>query len=89
VVDGPAQYKIRVQGELRQQWSAWFAGMTIEAEAGGTSVLQGVLLDQAALHGMLARIRDLGLPLVGVERLSAGCSSTAQPSHCGHTLEDG
>jgi hypothetical protein len=88
-VDGPAQYKIRVQGELRQQWSAWFAGMLIETEPDGTSLLRGVLADQAALYGLLARVRDLGLPLVGVERVSAGCSSTVQPSHCGHILEDG
>ncbi len=67
-MDGPAQYKIRVQGELRQQWSAWFGGMTIEVQPDGTSVLHGVLVDQAALHGVLARIRDLGLPLLGLEQ---------------------
>jgi hypothetical protein len=89
VVDGPAQYDIRVQGELRQQWSAWFAGMMIEAQPDGTSVLQGVLADQAALHGVLARIRDLGLQLVGVERICAGCSSTAELPQREHTLDDG
>lgn len=68
-MDGPAQYKIRVQGELREQWSAWFAGMLIETEPEGTSTLQGVLADQAALHGVLARIRDLGLPLLSLEQV--------------------
>ncbi|MFN8467327.1 MAG: hypothetical protein U0X20_17345 [Caldilineaceae bacterium] len=67
-MSGPAQYKICVQGELGAQWSAWFTGMAVEAEPGGTSVLWGVLADQAALYGVLARIRDLGLPLLTVER---------------------
>ncbi len=67
---GPAQYKIRVQGELPVQWSAWFAGMAIEAEPEGTSVLHGVLADQAALHGVLARIRDLGLSLLSLEQVA-------------------
>mgnify|MGYP000978874300 CR=1 FL=1 len=69
-MSGPAQYKIRVQGELGAQWSAWFAGMAVESEPGGTSVLWGVLADQAALYGVLARIRDLGLPLLTVERVA-------------------
>lgn len=69
-MDEPVQYRIWVKGELREQWSAWFAGMTIEAEPDGTSVLQGVLLDQAALHGVLARIRDLGLPLLSLEQVA-------------------
>lgn len=58
--------EIVVQGQLDASWSAWFDGMTIEPVAGGTTVLRGVLPDQAALHGMLARVRDLGLPLRAV-----------------------
>lgn len=69
-MDGPVQYKIRVQGELREQWSAWFVGMVIEAESEGTSVLCGVISDQAVLHGVLARIRDLGLPLLSLEQMA-------------------
>ena len=65
-MNGPVLYEIRVQGELGEQWSEWFAGMAIVAGPEGTSVLRGVLADQAALHGVLARIRDLGLVLVGV-----------------------
>lgn len=69
-MDVPVQYRIRVQGELREQWSAWFAGMVIEVEPDGISVLQGVLVDQAALHGVLARVRDLGLALLSLEQLA-------------------
>jgi hypothetical protein len=70
MMDGPVQYKIRVQGKLREQWSAWFAGMVIEVEPDGTSMLRGVLADQAALHGVLARIRDLGLSLLSLEQVA-------------------
>lgn len=62
----PAQsdlYQIRVQGHLNPQWTDWFDGLTITLEENGDTVLTGPLLDQAALHGLLKRIRDLGLPL--------------------------
>jgi hypothetical protein len=68
-MNGPVLYEIWVQGELGEQWSAWFAGMAVEAQPDGTSVLRGVLADQAALHGVLARMRDLGLPLLRLEQL--------------------
>lgn len=65
---GPADYQIKVKGTLGSQWSDWFAGMTIESEEGVT-ILTGRLLDQSALHGLLVRIRDLGLPLISVNRV--------------------
>jgi hypothetical protein len=61
-------YEIRVEGHIGDSWSPWFEGMTIRHEAGGTTALAGTLVDEAALHGVLARIRDLGLPLVEVRR---------------------
>ena len=63
-------YCIRVRGELGSEWSSWFAGLTVDAEADGTTVLTGELPDQAALHGLLAAIRDLGLALLSVETIS-------------------
>lgn len=70
----PAAYRIKVGGRLDESWSAWFDDMalTVEQGADGTSVtsLTGTVSDQPALHGLLARIRDLGLPLLSVERLS-------------------
>jgi hypothetical protein len=58
-------YEIRVQGELTPRWSDWFAGLSVESD-GGDTLIVGPVDDQAALHGLLARIRDLGLPLLAV-----------------------
>ncbi len=68
-------YEIQVQGKLKESWSAWFNGMTITFEMGVDScpvtTLMGPVVDQAALHGLLNRIRDLGLPLLSVNRIPA------------------
>jgi hypothetical protein len=64
-----ATYKIRVEGHLGPPWSAWFEAMTITNLPHGEAELTGTLADQAALHGVLLRIRDLGLPLVSVNRV--------------------
>ena len=65
---GPADYQIKVKGNLGSQWSDWFSGMTIESE-GAVTTITGKVLDQPALHGVLVRIRDLGLPLIWVKRV--------------------
>jgi hypothetical protein len=62
-------YEIHVQGRLDPRWSIWFDPMTMAAGADGTTVIEGPVADQAALHGLLARLRDLGLPLVSVVRV--------------------
>lgn len=59
-------YEIRVKGHIDPDWSDWFGDMTIQQQADGESTLRGRLADQAALHGVLTKIRDLGLPLVQV-----------------------
>lgn len=69
--DGPdaGRYEIRLAGRLDPRWAEWFDGLTLSHEAAGETALRGVLPDQAALHGLLQRVRDLGLPLVSVTRL--------------------
>ena len=67
---GSADYQIIVKGQLRSRWSDWFEGMTIEAE-GVVTIIKGKVLGQSALHGLLVRIRDLGLPLISVKRVES------------------
>ena len=62
----PTIYEIRVAGHLSPQWADWFEGLTITLEEDGNTLLAGPLADQAALHGLLKKVRDLGMPLVSV-----------------------
>jgi hypothetical protein len=73
-------YCIRVSGHLDDRWSDWFDGLVVQRRDDGTTVLIGPVTDQAALHGVLARIRDLGLPLLSVNRVAA---PSGGPSHEG------
>jgi hypothetical protein len=59
-------YEIRTQGRIDVRWSDWFEGVTLTHEADGTTLIRCPALDQAALHGLLAKVRDLGLPLISV-----------------------
>lgn len=61
-----ARYQIRLQGRLDARWAAWFDGLVLTRDSDGTSVLSGPVVDQAALHGLLQKIRDTGLPLLSV-----------------------
>ena len=67
----PARYELRVDGHLDEHWSSWFAGLTLTHEDDGTTALRGPVVDQAELHGHLARVRDLGAVLVSVTALEA------------------
>lgn len=64
--DGPQIYQIRIEGHLDRQWTDWFEGLTITAADNGDTLLTGPVVDQAALHGLLKKVRDLGLPLISV-----------------------
>ncbi len=63
------RYEIRVEGVLDERWSSWFDRLQITSEPGGVTLIAGPVADQAALHGLLVKVRDLGLPLVSVHRL--------------------
>lgn len=73
-----AHYQVRVRGYLDPQWAEWFCGMTITHDANGDTVLAGLVVDQAALHGVLTRVRDLGLTLVSVNRMEEVVSMNPQ-----------
>ena len=62
-------YQIRITGQLGREWTDWFEGLVITLEANGDTLLTGPVVDQAALHGVLKKVRDLGLPLVSVIRV--------------------
>lgn len=68
----PMVYEIRIEGHLDYRWTDWFEGMTITLEEGGDTLLTGPVVDQAALHGLLKKVRDLGLPLISVTRVEYG-----------------
>ena len=64
-----AIYEIRVKGRLDQRWSSWFDGLTLSYDGDDITVLRGTLVDEAALHGVLIKVRDLALPLLAVSRV--------------------
>ncbi len=76
----PERYEIRVKGRLAPRWAAWFDGMTLTTEADGTTCIYGTVVDQAALHGLLAKLRDVGLPLISVTNSETGQPDQSRPS---------
>ncbi|MEA2661885.1 MAG: hypothetical protein QOH08_1457 [Chloroflexota bacterium] len=79
--DEAGRYEIRLTGHLDAHWAAWFDGLSVGRDADGITVISGPIADQAALHGVLQRVRDLGLPLVSVTRvdgdqtMATGCEA--------------
>ncbi len=71
-LDKPMVYQIRVKGHLGPQWTDWFGGLTITLEDNGETLLTGPVVDQAALHGLLRKVRDLGMPLISAIRVKPG-----------------
>jgi len=68
-LDQPMVYQIRIEGHLGPQWTEWFGDLTITLEDNGETLLTGPVVDQAALHGLLRKIRDLGMPLISAIRV--------------------
>lgn len=74
-----SRYEIRLKGHLASRWSNWFDGLTLTRESDGTTLLQGSVIDQAALHGLLQKVRDTGLPLISVTPIDP--ESITSPTH--------
>ena len=74
----PMVYQIRIKGHLDSKWTDWFEGMTITLEDNGDTLLTGPVIDQAALHGLLKRVRDLGMPLVSVNFVNPDQAKTRE-----------
>ena len=72
----PGRYEIRLRGHLDSRWAAWFDGLSLTNESDGTTILYGPVADQAALYGLLQKVRDLGLPLVSVTQVEPGQPTT-------------
>jgi hypothetical protein len=72
-------YQIRLKGHLGSQWTDWFEGLTISLEDNGDTLLTGPVVDQAALHGLLKKVRDLGMPLVSVSPVEPGPPTALGP----------
>ena len=70
-------YQIRIKGHLSSEWAGWFEGLTVTLEEDGTTLLIGPVADQAALHGLLKKVRDLGMPLVSVSPVEPGQADTS------------
>jgi len=73
----PGLYAIRIKGHLDDQWAAWFGGLTLTLEDNGNTLLTGLVVDQAALHGLLRKVRDLGMPLLAVLRVEPSQTEAA------------
>ena len=69
--DSPGRYEIRIKGHLDARWAAWFDGLDLTNSSDGTTVIHGVVADQSALHGLLQKVRDVGLPLMSVTQVGA------------------
>ena len=70
--DEPGLYEIRIKGHLGKRWAGWFGGLAVTLADNGETLLTGPVVDQAALHGLLRKVRDLGMPLLSVDRVQPG-----------------
>jgi len=68
----PRAYQIRLKGHLGPQWADWFGGLAVTLEANGDTLLTGPVVDQAALHGLLRKVRDVGMPLISISSVAEG-----------------
>jgi hypothetical protein len=87
--DRPVDYQIRLHGQLDAQWTTWFGGMTVILTDDGDTVLTGPVADQAALHGLLRKVRDIGIPLVSINEIHQSHKGSNSPASARGFLESG
>src|SRR5437870_2897296 len=80
----PIVYQIRIEGHLGREWADWFEGLTLTLEDNGETLLTGPVVDQAALHGLLRKVRDLGIPLLSVSRVKPGEAKASDVNETHH-----
>ena len=80
----PTVYQIRIKGHLGLEWTDWFGGLTLTLEDNGETLLTGPVVDQAALHGVLRKVRDVGMPLLSVIRVKPGEAEAADVNETHH-----
>jgi hypothetical protein len=81
----PLVYQIRIKGHLGCEWTDWFGGLTLTLEDNGDTLLTGPVVDQAALHGLLRKVRDLGVPLLSVNRVKPGEAEASEVNETHHS----
>jgi hypothetical protein len=81
----PLVYQIRIKGHLGCEWTDWFGGLTLTLEDNGETLLTGPVVDQAALHGLLRKVRDLGVPLLSVNRVKPGEAEASEVNETHHS----
>jgi hypothetical protein len=86
--DQPVVFQIRIKSHLSREWAGWFEGLTITLEEDGDTLLTGPVIDQAALHGLLKKVRDLGLPLVSIIPLKHSPSTTFETGQADQDQSD-
>ena len=82
--DQPMVYQIRLKGHLSPQWTGWFDGLILRLEENGDTLLTGPVIDQAALHGILKKVRDSGMPLISVNSVGTGLHDTSDNKQVTH-----
>lgn len=80
----PIVYQIRIKGHLSQQWMNWFEGLTVTLEEDGNTLLSGPVVDQSALHGILKKVRDLGMPLLSVNAIGPNPKAASENKQVPH-----
>jgi hypothetical protein len=85
----PMIYQIKIKGHLGRQWTDWFEGLTITLEENGETLFTGPVVDDAALHGLLKKVRDLGMPLLSVNRVEHDQEDEADETHQYRSKKEG